>query len=115
MQNPLTHYTMLAKRWAWIILLGIVLCGGSTYIIAKLMHPVYQATTLLLVSFNTTSSGYDNTTAALEILPTYAQIATNPTVLQPVLAQHQGLTLQQLTSMISVKPQSNTQIIELDV
>jgi polysaccharide biosynthesis transport protein len=115
MRNPFTHYTLLAKRWAWVMLLGILLCGGSTYIVTKLMHPVYQATALLLVSFNTSNSAADNTTAALAVLPTYAQLVKNPAVLQSVLAHHQGLTLDQLFPMISVTPQSNTQVIELDV
>jgi capsular exopolysaccharide synthesis family protein len=115
MRNPFTHYTLLAKRWAWVMLLGIFLCGGSTYIITKLMPPVYQASALLLVSFNTSNSAADNTTAALAVLPTYAQLIKNPAVLQPVLAHHQGLTLDQLSPMISVTPQSNTQVIELDV
>src|SRR5947209_219082 len=115
MRNPFTHYTLLAKRWAWVMLLGVFLCGGSTYIITKLMPPVYQASALLLVSFSTSNSAADNTTAALAVLPTYAQLIKNPAVLQPVLAQHQGLTLDQLSPMISVTPQSNTQVIELDV
>ncbi|HZU01034.1 MAG TPA: polysaccharide biosynthesis tyrosine autokinase [Ktedonobacteraceae bacterium] len=115
MRNPLTHYVLLAHRWAWVIFLGVALCGGTTYAITKLMRPTYQASALLLVRFTTTGSDYDKTTAALEVLPTYAQLITNPTVLQPVLAQHKNLTLKQLIPMISVKPQSNTQIIELDV
>lgn len=115
MRNPLTRYMLLAKRWAWLLLLGVVLCGGATYIVTKLMHPVYQATATLFVSFNSSTSGYDNTTASLEALPTYAQLVTNPKVLQPVIDKHPGLTMTTLLPMISVKPQSNTQIIQLDV
>ncbi len=115
MSNPLTRYILLAKRWIWVMLLGIILCSGMTYLVTKLMRPVYQATAWMIVTFGTSNSGYDNTTAALEALPTYAQIVTNPQVLQPVIAQHQGMTLKTLLPMITVKPQSNTQIIELDV
>ena len=81
MRNPLTHYVLLARCWAWVIFLGVVLCGGTTYAITKLMRPTYQASALLLVRFNTTGSDYDKTSAALEVLPTYAQLVTNPTVL----------------------------------
>lgn len=115
MRNPLTRYILLARRWVWVIILGVVLCSGMTYVITKLMHPVYQATALLIVTFDTSGSVYDNTTAALEALPTYAQVVTNPKVLDPVIAQHKGLTLKSLLPMVAVKPQSNTQIIELDV
>ncbi len=115
MRNPFTRYMLLAKRWAWIMVLGVVLCGGATYVVTKLMHPTYQATAFLVVSFDTSNSGYDNTSAALEAVPTYAQLITSPKVLNPVIAQHPGLTLKTLLPLIVVKPQSNTQIIELDV
>jgi len=106
---------MLAKRWAWVILLGVVICGSLTYVVTKLMHPVYQASALLFLSTNTSQSTLDNTSAVLAALPTYAQLVTHPTVLEPVLAKHKGLTLQQLTAMVTVKPQSNSQLIEVDV
>lgn len=115
MRNPFTRYILLAKRWAWIIVLGVLLCGGVTYAVTKLMRPVYQATAFLIVSFDTSASGYDNTSAALEALPTYAQLVTSPKVLQPVVAQHKGLTLKTLAAMVTVKPQSNTQLIEVNV
>lgn len=115
MRNPLTRYMLLAKRWAWIMILGIVLCGGITYAATKLIHPTYQASASMIVGFNGTTSNYDSTTAALEAVPTYAQLVTSSSVLQPVIAQHTGLTLKTLLPMITVKPQSNTQLIELDV
>jgi capsular exopolysaccharide synthesis family protein len=107
---------MLVKRWAWLIILGIVICGGGTYIYSKLVRPVYQASAINVLTMSTsTSSPFDNTSSALAALPTFAQLFTNPVVLKPVAAQHPELTLSQLTNMITVKPQSNTQIIELDV
>ncbi len=116
MQSPLSRYTTIAKRWAWLIVLGIVICGGGTYAISKLKHPVYQASATLVLSVCTPSSSTSECiNGSLTALSTYAQLLNNPVVLNPVLAQHQGLTLNQLNTMLSVKPQSNTQIIELDV
>ena len=116
MQSQLSRFMTLAKRWAWMIVLGIVICGGGTYIVSKLMQPVYQASAFIVLNLGSANStAYDNTTASLAALPTYAQLATNPTVLKPVVALHKGLTLNELTAMVSVKPQTNTQIIELDV
>jgi succinoglycan biosynthesis transport protein ExoP len=115
MQNPLSRYATLAKRWAWLIILGIVICGGATYVVSKLMHPVYQASTTLVLTVGTGPSAYDTTTATLEALPTYAQLIPTNKVLNPVLAQHPGLTMETLLGMMTVKPQSNTQLIELDV
>jgi polysaccharide biosynthesis transport protein len=96
MQNPISRYTTLAKRWAWLIILGIVICGGATYAVSKLIRPVYQASTTLILTVGTGPSAYNTTTATLEALPTYAQLITTPKVLSPVLAQHPGLTMQQL-------------------
>ena len=115
MQNPLSRYMMLAKRWAWLMILGIVICGGTTYAVSKILRPTYQASTTLILTVGSGPSAYDTTTATLEALPTYASLISTPTVLNPVLAEHTGLTIQQLQGMMTVMPQSNTQLIELDV
>ena len=114
MQGWLNRYMLIAKRWIWVLLLGVVICGSATYAITKLMHPVYKATALLVLTTSASPSAYDNTSAVLEALPTYAQFISNPVILQPVASQH-NLTVKQLSAMITVKPQSNTQIIQLDV
>lgn len=114
MQNTVSHFTLLAKRWWWLVVLGVVLCGGTTYIISKATHPVYRATATLIVSFQSVSS-YDSVTAGMQAVPTYAQLLTSSTVLDPVLARHPKMTMQQLTAMITVDPKPNSQLIELDV
>ena len=114
MQSPLSRYTMIARRWAWMVILGIVLCGGVTYVVSKLAHPSYQASSTLILNVCTAqSSAYDCTTAGLEALPTYAQLLTSPVVLDPVVARHQGLTLKQLMAMVTAKPQSNTLLMNV--
>jgi polysaccharide biosynthesis transport protein len=120
MQNPLSHslsyYKMLVKRWTWVVLLGMVFCGGATYIVSLFIPPVYQASAIIYLNLGSSNtSPYDNVSASSAALPTYAQLITNPTVLTPVTWEHPGLTLNQLTSMISVQPQTSTQLIELDV
>src|SRR5215467_7519653 len=98
MQNPLNRYTILAKRWAWLIVLGIVLCGGGTYIVSKLQRPVYQASAFMFLTVGTsTTSPYDSTSASLSAVPTFAQLlqpngSINADVLNSVVAEHQGLT-----------------------
>ena len=113
-QSLLSRYRLLLKRWLWLIVLGIVIGGGATYIVTKLMQPVYQASTTIILSVTSSQSPYEDATASLEVLPTYAQLITAPKILQPVADRH-DFTLKQLSNMISVKPQSNTQIIEVDV
>ncbi len=116
MKNPFSYYTMLAKRWAWMVILGIVLCGGASYGISKITHPVYQASATLILNVGTsTSSTSTNFTASVQAVPTYAQLLTSPAVLDPVAEQHPGLTPDGLRAMITAIPQPNTLLIELAV
>lgn len=113
MLNPLIRYVLLVKRWAWLLILGITLCGGITYLLDKIASPVYQASAELVIALDTSSSS--DVTASIAAEPTYVQLVTNPQVLEPVIAQHRGISLEQLSAMLTVKPQPNTQLIELDV
>lgn len=116
MHNPLSRYKLILKRWAWMIILGVVVCGVITYAAGKLIRPTYQASSTLILNVCTAqSSAYDCTTAGLEALSTYSQLITTPAVLNPVVAKHPGLTLASLTAMTTVKAQSNTLLINLDV
>jgi polysaccharide biosynthesis transport protein len=113
MQGPLSRYILLARRWAWVVVLGIVICGGSSYVISKLARPVYEASAIFVIDVAPKSD--TNATSSIAAVPTYAQLLTNPTILNPVVAKHGGMSVQQLNAMITVKPQTNTQLIELDV
>ncbi len=113
MQSPVSRYSVLVKRWFWIVLIGMGICCGATYLVSKVIPPVYQASALLIVNLDATNSS--NMTSSLAAVPTYAQLVTNPTVLEPVAALHPGMTLLQLTTKLTVKPQSSTQLIEVDV
>jgi capsular exopolysaccharide synthesis family protein len=112
MLGTFNRYLILARRWAWVIVFGVVVCSGITYVISKFTKPIYQATVMFVVNVDTTSS---NTLSNIAAVPTYTQLLTNPLVLNPVVAKHGGMTLQQLNAMISAKSQTNTQLIELDV
>jgi capsular exopolysaccharide synthesis family protein len=113
MQRPLTYYLTLAKRWIWLVILGIVMCGGGTYIYTKFETPTYQASAVIVVDVFPSSA--NNTQASIAAAPTYAQLVTNPTVLQPVLNMHPGMTLQQLSAMMTASAPPNSQLVEVDV
>jgi capsular exopolysaccharide synthesis family protein len=113
MQRPLSYYLGLAKRWIWLVILGIVMCGSGTYIYTRLETPIYQASAVIVV--NVFASSANNAQASIAAAPTYAQLVTNPEVLQPVLDMNPGMTLQQLSAMLTVSAQPNTQLVEVDV
>ncbi len=116
MKNPLSYYTVLAKRWAWMVILGIVLCSSVSFGISKITPRVYQASATLILNLGTSASAYyQNFPVSVQAIPTYAQLLTSPAVLAPVAERHPGLTTDQLRAMITVKPQPSTPLIELDV
>jgi capsular exopolysaccharide synthesis family protein len=97
----------------WMLVVCVIICSSATYLISLFLRPVYQASAYLVV--NVGAETHPSISDSLQAVPTFAQLITIPTVLNPVVAQHPGLSLQDVLSMVVVKPQTNTQIIELDV
>lgn len=113
MGNIFRHYLLLAKRWLWLLIVCTLMSGGATYLVSMFLRPVYQATTYLLIDVG--ASTRPSVTESLQAVPTFAQLITIPAVLDPVAERHPGLSSQDLLAAISVRPQANTQIIELSV
>jgi capsular exopolysaccharide synthesis family protein len=61
------------------------------------------------------TSAFDNISASQLAAATYTKVLLSPQVLDSVLTQHPGLTLQQLSAMATAKNDPNTSIIEIDV
>ncbi|MGH2506059.1 MAG: polysaccharide biosynthesis tyrosine autokinase, partial [Ktedonobacteraceae bacterium] len=85
----------------------------ATYLLSTMLRPVYQASTYLIITIG--ASTHLSITDSLQAVPTFAQLITTPSVLAPVVAQHPGMRTQDLLAMLTIKPQANTQIIELDI
>lgn len=114
MRSSLSRYIVIAKRWAWLVILGVVLCAGVTFAVSKLLPSVYQAKASLILTLPNTQSQTDMVTASLQLQSTYSTLITNPNVLGPVASNH-GLSTSDLNSMITVTPKSNTQLIDISV
>lgn len=113
MGNFFRYYVLLAQRWMWLFVVCALVCSGGTYLISSFLRPVYQASAYLVITVGAVT--HPNISDSLQAVPTFAQLVTIPTVLDPVVAQHPGLSSQDLLAMLAVKPQTNTQIIELDI
>ena len=46
----ISYYLLIARRWAWLLILGLVLGIASGYGVARLQTPVYQASTRVIAS-----------------------------------------------------------------
>ena len=115
MRILLSHYLILVKRWAWLLILGAVICSSATYIITKfVIAPTYDASAKIIIKVSTSESQNDNTLAALAMLPTFVQVVSDPKVLKPVANAHR-IDLQQLSQMVTATQQSNTLILQIDV
>ena len=113
MGNIFRYYVLLTRRWLWMLVICAIVCGGATYLLSTLFRPVYQASAYLVIEIG--AADHPSVTESLQAVPTFAQLVTIPAVLNPVLAQHPGMSIQELTAMVSVRAQTNTQIIELSV
>src|SRR5260370_34115290 len=113
MGNTLKYSLLVAKRWIWMFIVGVIICGCAAYLVSTFLRPVYQASTYLIIEIG--AAAHPNITESLQAVPTFAQLITTPSVLAPVLAQHPGMSMQDLLTMLAIKPQTNTQLIELDV
>jgi len=107
--------TPALRRWLCILAFSVVLCSGGTFVVSQLIPPVYQATATLLIHFETTGSSYENTSASLEAVPTYAQLVVSPSVLEPVVTHHTNVTLAELSAILSADTVANTTLIKVSV
>ncbi|MBV9708009.1 MAG: polysaccharide biosynthesis tyrosine autokinase [Chloroflexi bacterium] len=112
--HSLSHLRAL-RRWLCILTFGVLLCSAGTFVVSQFTPPVYQATATLFIHFETTGSSYENTSASLEAVPTYAQLVVSPSVLRSVVNDHAHLTLAELSAMVSADVVANTQLIKLNV
>ena len=46
----ISYYLSIARRWAWLLILGLVLGIASGYGVARLQTPIYQASTRVIAS-----------------------------------------------------------------
>ena len=45
----LKQYIQIVRRWAWLLLLGLILGGAGGYVGSRMQEPAYQASTRALV------------------------------------------------------------------
>jgi capsular exopolysaccharide synthesis family protein len=109
----LRQYLQIAQRWAWLLILGLVVGAGGGYFLTTYQTPVYKSSTKILVS-----SSQDQNAAYLSYLndqqlaQTYIQLLTT----QPVLAAvGEKLGYPVNSGQITAQLVSNTQLILLSV
>ena len=108
----LKQYLALFRRWAWLLIVGLVLGALSGYAWSLYETPVYEASTRILVTRTSQNTTPDMTNYLTDqqLTQTYVQLLTTQPVIDAV-SQKLGSVIDPL--QINVKPVINTQIIQL--
>lgn len=118
----ISHYLSIARRWAWVLILGLVLGTLSGYGIAKLQTPVYQAGTRVVVSRASmqTASGassgsngiYDFFLSDQILIQTYVELLKASTIFDNV---SQIVNYPVSAGQVTAEQVSDTRIISITV
>jgi len=112
LRETIRHYILVIQHWYRLILLGVLICSGTTFGISWLLPPVYQASALIKVNA-TVASGSNDVFSDQALAVSYSLLVTSPDVLQEVAKKIPEVTLSQLKSSVSDSAVDNTQIIEV--
>jgi capsular exopolysaccharide synthesis family protein len=109
----LKQYLRMIQRWAWLMILGLLLGGGAGYQVSRMQQPVYQASTRALVMRAPQERSSDlSYLSDQQLVQTYIQLLNT----QPVrdgAAERLGYAVEQ--EQIKVQQTRDTQIIEVSV
>jgi len=107
----------LIVKWAWMIILAVVIAGTASFFASKAMTPLYKTRTTLMVGRATESlnpyAAY-NIYSAQQLALTFAQLTKSKPVLQGAI-DSLGLNLdwQSLSHQVSAQPIENTELLQI--
>jgi capsular polysaccharide biosynthesis protein len=101
--HTLRNYLAAFVGWLWLLVLCTALAAGGAFIAARLQQPIYQATTVLVITQQTTIDPSQNNLAA-----TYAKLIMQPVVLQQAASQVGGTSATELAKSVQAVPDSGT-------
>jgi succinoglycan biosynthesis transport protein ExoP len=112
------EYVYMLWGWAWLIVLAGLVAGATAYFVSRRTTPIYQASTLLLVSAPSSINGVDPSALVTTqtMSSTYQTMLLTRPVLQGVIDQLQlQRTPDELMKSISVDLVVNTQLLRITV
>ena len=108
----------ILRRWWWLLVLGIALGGGASYVVSKAMTPIYRASTTLLINQTQTPGviAYNDILTSERLTKTYSELVTKRPVLEEVISLvGQPKDAETLRDMVSVSVIRDTQLLRLSV
>jgi len=109
----LRDYMRVIWRWWWLIVLGVTIAAGSTYLSVRGQPPLYQAKTRVVVgqALQQQQPTYTDLYAAQTLAQTYTEIAQGESIRD---ATQRALKLSWLPDY-TVKQVPDTQLLEIQV
>src|SRR6266702_928053 len=110
------YWSTLVKQWK-LILICFLVVGVGTYVVSRLMTPLYQSVVLIQVAIHSgnNQSDINSLLASDQLVQTEAQLAVSDPVFREVASHHPDLTVDQLYKNVSSTPRLNTQLFEIAV
>lgn len=117
-------WLMIRGYWVIVVTLGIMGAGGAFSVAKFVLPPEYSATTALLVNRKATGQPgavqYADQQADVQLIQTFKDIITRPIVLDEVALNlretgRYQFTTDDLTNMISLSNQTNSQVFSINV
>lgn len=113
------RYVALILRWAWLIVLGVIIAGGTAFLVSKNTTPVYQASARYLIDEAPGVGGGNEYAQVLleeRLTQTYVQIMETNSVLKETIDRLElPFTPKTLAGMVSVTAPQETQILIINV
>ncbi|MEW5828425.1 MAG: polysaccharide biosynthesis tyrosine autokinase [Chloroflexota bacterium] len=106
-------YLGMARKWAWLLVLGLVLGAAGGFVFSSTQTPTYQASTRILVMRAPQEKNSDYTYLTdQQLVQNYIQILTTSAVMGEASAE---LGFEVSSKQVKVQQISNTQAIQLTV
>ncbi|MFZ5919772.1 MAG: polysaccharide biosynthesis tyrosine autokinase [Chloroflexota bacterium] len=107
------QYFSIARRWAWLLILGLILGAGGGYYFTTRQTPIYQATTRFVL-LRPVQTGYDYNSylESQQLAKTYVQLLTSRPVLD---AASNELGYPVLVEQVRAQQSEDSQFIQLVV
>jgi succinoglycan biosynthesis transport protein ExoP len=111
----LQRYLTIARRWIWLIVLGVVLGAAGGYFASSSQTPIYQASTRFVILRAAQASAYDSYSTYLDsqqLISTYIQLLTTTSLAE---AASDALGFQVYPGQASASQITDTQFVQLSV
>ncbi|WP_018886708.1 YveK family protein [Paenibacillus massiliensis] len=121
MEKTIMDYLVLIRKRLWLITAFVLIsCLTTLYVSQNFVKPVYAASSQILInniSGTPQSNSLNEVNASLNLVQSYRDILTSPSIMNTVVSAHPefGLNQAQLTEKLQIKSSDKSQVIGLTV